>query len=249
MSVLLQVADIFRNSERLGAQRTLLDELSQRLLADFSVARRRAVQRLLVEVVNDQSLLVQVSPESMDVFNATVRDRPGVRYRCIVTRARQPGVRSTLAAGLDPVAQATHVIYQGIYRLAAATPRGRNYPLTAHNRRILERAYGTVPRSRANDGIVPTRSQVWGEILQAVQADHLDVIGHFNDPAVQPPHFDWLTTGSGFRRQRFEALWDGVVDAILGEVRAPERAHRAARSRSPRRTALHRSAGRGRVRV
>ena len=96
---------------------------------------------------------------------------------------------------------------------------------------------------------MPTRSQVWGEILQAVQADHLDVIGHFNDPAVQPPHFDWLTTGSGFRRQRFEALWDGVVDSILGNVRAPQRAHRAARSRSPRRTEVRSSAGRGRDRA
>jgi hypothetical protein len=220
MSALLQFADLFRNSELLGAQRTLLDELSQRLLADFSVARRRAVQRLLVEVVKDQSLLMQVSPESMDVFNATVRDRPGVRYRSIVTRARPPGVMSTLAAGLDPVAQATHAIYQAIYRSAAATPASRKYPLTAHNRRILQRAYGSVPRAGANDGIVPTRSQVWGEILQAVQADHLDAIGHFNDPAVLPPHFDWLPTGSGFDRQRFEALWERVVDSILADERA-----------------------------
>jgi hypothetical protein len=218
MSALLQFAEIFRNSELLGAQRTLLDELSQRLLGDFSVSRRRAVQRLLVQVIDDQSLLMQVSPESMDVFNAIVRDRPGVRYRSVVTRARPPGVASTLAAGLDPVAQATHAIYQAIYRSAAATPLGRDFPLTAQNRRILQRAYGTVPRSRANDGIVPTRSQVWGEILEAVQADHLDAIGHFNDPTAQPPHFDWLPTGSGFDRQGFEALWDGVVDAILGDV-------------------------------
>jgi hypothetical protein len=223
MSALLQVADIFRNSELLGAQRTLLDELSRQLLADFSVARRRAVQRLLVEVIDDQSLLVQVSPESMDVFNATVGDRPGVRYRSVVTRARAPGVASTLAAGLDPVAQATHAIYQAIYRAAAATPPTQRYPLTAHNRRILEHAYGRVPGARANDGIVPTRSQVWGEILHVVQADHLDAIGHFNAADVQPPHFDWLPTGSGFDRRRFEALWDAVVQCMLAHGRAPAR--------------------------
>jgi hypothetical protein len=226
MSALLQFAEIFRNSELLGAQRTLLDELSQGLLADFSLPRRRAVQRLLVQVIDDQSLLMQVSPESMDVFNAAVRDRPGVRYRCIVTRARPPGVGSTLAAGLDPVAQATHAIYQAIYRSAAATPPGRNFPLTAQNRRILQRAYGTVPRSRANDGIVPTRSQIWGEIVAAVQADHLDAIGHFNDPAPQPPHFDWLTTGSGFNRQSFEVVWNRVVDSILADVRVHADTHR-----------------------
>jgi hypothetical protein len=230
MSALLQFADIFRGTELLGVGRTLLDELSRRLLMDFSVARRRAVQRLLVEVINDQSLLVQVSPESMDLFNATVRDRAGVRYRSIVTRARPPGVGSTLAAGLDPVAQATHAIYQWIYRAAAATPSSRDDPLTAHNRRVLKRAYGTVPRWRANDGIVPTRSQVWGKILQAVQADHLDAIGHFRDPSGEPPHFDWLPTGSGFDCRRFETLWDAVVDFMLEDAQAPGARHRRARA-------------------
>jgi hypothetical protein len=143
-------------------------------------------------------------------------------------------VGSTLAAGLDPVAQATHAIYQAIYRSAAATPPSRKYPLTAHNRRILRRAYGTVPRARANDGIVPTRSQVWGEILQAVQADHLDAIGHFNDPAVLPPHFDWLPTGSGFDRRRFEALWNGVVNSILADERASRPRSQVGRRRRER---------------
>lgn len=215
LSALLQIADVIRPSELIGAPRTLFDELSRRLLSDFSVGRRRAVQRLLAEVGRDQSLLVQVSPESMDVFNATVGDRPGVRYRAVVTRAHPPGIATTLAAGMDPAAQAMHAIYQGLYRLAAATPAERDYPLTAANRRVLERAYGRLPRRRANDGIVPTRSQVWGTVLRAVQADHLDAIGHFNDPAGEPPHYDWLTTGSGFDRHGFEKLWDAVVDSIL----------------------------------
>src|SRR5207249_2827513 len=72
-----------------------------------------------------QALLPQLTPEGMEVFNAATRDRPGVRYGSVVTRARPPGVRSTLAAGLDPSAQASHAVYQALYRLASSPPRGR----------------------------------------------------------------------------------------------------------------------------
>jgi triacylglycerol lipase len=214
VSALLQFAALFRGSELIGPQRTLLDELSGQLLADFSVGRRRAVQRLLVEVIADQSLLVQLTPEAMAVFNATAADRPGIRYASVVTRSRPPSIATTLAAGLDPAAQAVHAIYQAIYRTTASGPAQPGPPLTVANRRLLRRAYGRVPNARANDGIVPTRSQVWGEVLAAVRADHLDVIGHFDDPAAAPPHFDWLTTGSGFDQPRFEALWTTVIDRL-----------------------------------
>ena len=150
------------------------------------------------------------------MFNAAVRDRPGLRYGSVVTRARRPGVRSTLAAGIDPAAQAVHGIYQAIYRLTADTARGAEAPLTAAQRDALQRAYGRVPRSHANDGIVPTRAQVWGTVIAAAQADHLDVIGHHDDPATQPPHFDWLTTGSGFSTVAFDDVWERVLDFLVG---------------------------------
>jgi hypothetical protein len=50
MSALLQFTEIFRNSEMLGVQRTLLDELSQRLLGDRVCSdpqrRRGSIERL-----------------------------------------------------------------------------------------------------------------------------------------------------------------------------------------------------------
>ena len=52
--------------------------------------------------------------------------------------------------------------------------------------------------------------------LAAVQADHLDVIGHYDDPATQPPHFDWLTTGSSFGTAAFDELWSRVLDFLVG---------------------------------
>jgi len=88
-------------------------------------------------------------------------------------------------------------------RKAPAIPRAAG--------RIVRRAYGAVPAASDNDGVVPTRSQPWGDVIHAARADHLDTIGHFGDVAHVPPHVDWLTTGTGFDRPQFEALWTAVV--------------------------------------
>jgi triacylglycerol lipase len=215
LSVLVSLAMLFERADRLRRGGTLFDDLAERLLADFSASRRRAVARLLREVVEDQALLPQLTPEAMDLFNATVRDRPGVRYGSVVTRSRPPGLRTRLSAGLDPGAQAIRSIYGAIYRVSATTPTPATPPADAVQRRALRRAYGKVPLATANDGIVPTRSQVRGRVIRAVRADHLDVIGHFDDRSVEPPHFDWLTSGSGFDRDGFEAVWESVLDFVL----------------------------------
>lgn len=224
VTVLLKLATIFGRAEVLNRRHTLLDELVERLLADFTIARRRAVQRLLQEVMQDQSLLVQLMPEAMEVFNAAVRDRDGVRYGCVVTRARRPGVGSTLATGANPAAQAMHAIYHALYRLTAGPARADRGAFSDRQRRALVRAYGRLPIGRANDGIVPTRSQVWGEVVAAARADHLDIIGHFDDPTAEPPHFDWLTTGTGFARDQFADVWSRIVRLIVRP--APGRSRR-----------------------
>ena len=222
ISVVAKLGALFaRLDDHVGLNSALLDQLFGQLLADFSPARRGAVETFFAEVSKDQALLPQLTPEGMDVFNATVRDRPGVRYASVVTRARPPGVRSTLAAGLDPSAQASHAVYQALYRLASRTPQVRAPALAPAQARRLRRAYGTLPGAGANDGIVPTRSQPWGDVIHAAQADHLDVIGHFHDRADPPRHTDWLTTGSGFDAERFAALWADVGGYALGRRRLP----------------------------
>jgi hypothetical protein len=215
ISALLNVAALFAPSERRRREGTLFDDLADRLLAEFSATRRRAVARLLREAGEDQSLLLQLTPEAMDLFDATVRDRPGVRYGCVVTRSRPPGVGTTLAAGLAPGAQAIHAIYAAIYQASATTPPAAAPPASAAQARALRRAYGKLPGAHANDGIVPTRSQLHGRVIAAVRGDHLDAIGHFDDASTDPPHFDWLTTGSGFDRAQFESVWGRVLGFVL----------------------------------
>jgi hypothetical protein len=201
----------------------VLDQLFQELLADFSGERRRAVEAFLSDVRSEKGLVDQLTPSGMEVFDASTGDRPGLRYGCVLTRARPPGLRSLLAARFDPYAQATHAIFVGLYRFAGAMPRGWRARLDGPAVAALRRAYGRVPPPSANDGIVPTLSQVHGEILHAAWADHHDVIGHFHGPEHVPPHFDWLASGTGFDRRRFVALWRAVASA-LAEAAAGQRA-------------------------
>jgi len=50
------------------------------------------------------------------------------------------------------------------------------------------------------------------------------VLGHFGDASADPPHIDWLSTGSGFDRVQFEALWSDVARFIAGRRPAGGRA-------------------------
>lgn len=211
IAALLRAGGMLTRLDDLALNSDILDEVFRNLLTQFSVGRRRAVRRLLREIVSDQALLVQLTPEAMEVFAASVHEREGVRCGSVVTRAARPGLRSTLAAGLDPGAQVSHVVHGVLHRLTRAIPRGHVPRLSAAHRAALRRAYGALPPIGANDGIVPTRSQVWAQVIHATEGDHLDVLGHFRDAEASPPHVDWLSTGSGFDRQRFEALWSDVA--------------------------------------
>jgi hypothetical protein len=222
LAPLLRLAGLLARGDDSAATGNLLDELFGRLLEDFSVGRRRSVRALLREVVRDQSLLLQLTPEAMEVFAAAVADRPGVRGGSVVTQAAPPSLRSRLASGLDPAAQASYALFGALHRLAAATPARRAAPLAPATVRALARALGREPSPAANDGIVPTRSQAaWGRLVHAAHGDHLDVLGHFRTSTPGPPHVDWLATGTGFERRHFAALWRDVARFL-----APRRSRR-----------------------
>jgi hypothetical protein len=112
---------------------------------------------------------------------------------------------------------------------------------TAEQSRALVEAYGRLPSARGNDAIVPTRAQVWGEVVHAAWADHLDVIGHFAESLADRDaraaararqslagsfvsgletestmHVDWIRTMSGFGRPEFERMWDAVARFVFG---------------------------------
>ena len=222
LSVGFRLAGLFaRVDGRLGFRQTLWDQLFEQLLSDFSPERQAALTRFFGEVGTDVSLIPQLTPEGIDLFNAATPDRPGVRYGSVVTRGRPPSLRVRLDAGLDPYAHLTHTVYALFHNRAGRLPAARLPPLTPAQTAALVGAYGKLPGPEACDGIVPTRSQPYGRVLAAVRADHLDVIGHFDQATHHPPHVDWLISGSGFRRAQFEAAWRKVVDFVLEDDTPP----------------------------
>jgi hypothetical protein len=184
------------------------------ILASLGPERRAGLEQFAAAISRDQDLLLQITPAAIDVFNASTQDRAGVRYGSVVTRTRPPNLRSFLSAGFSPSAHASHTLYVCLGQLAARVPADRLPVLTPDQRQALIQFFGAEPGRRANDGMVPTLSQVWGEVLVGAWADHLDVIGHFADPAQIPPHYDWLTSGSGFSRADFLRTWSTVASFI-----------------------------------
>ena len=193
---------------------TLINNIYRDLLSDFSGDRREALEKFMVTVGDDQELLGQVTPAGMDLFNATTFDRPGVRYGSVVTCARTPGLRTAWSVGLSPFRQATHLLFHAFHRITARMPP-TTIGLLPQQRALLEGAYGGVPTLRDNDGMVPTLSQVWGEIIHATFGDHLDAIGHFYLPTHVPPHFDWLNSGARFTLGEFERIWHDVARFVF----------------------------------
>src|SRR5262249_6034443 len=81
------------------------------------------ISAFIRDVSDDQALLAQLSPETMDVFNAATADRPGVRYGCVVARARPPTISGFVANGVSPTRQAMYALYAWLHQQIA---RARN---------------------------------------------------------------------------------------------------------------------------
>lgn len=199
----------------LGAKPDVLNQIHDLLLADFDDARRKELEAHFVSIGEDRALLTQLTPEGIELFDATTPDRDGVRYGCVVTEAEKPTLLSTLGQGVSPYAQGSHALYHALWHLGARGDFKKAPPLDEAQVRHFVKELGAAPTAKSNDGIVPTQSQIRGELVRAVPADHLDVIGHFDDPGHDPPHYDWIRSGSGFRRHHFDALWRAVAAWIL----------------------------------
>jgi triacylglycerol lipase len=205
---------LVRLDDLVGLGGPVLEQLYEQVIADFDEERSEMLEKFLGHVQGDQALLPQITPDGMDIFNSGTEDRPTIRYACAITRARPPTTFGGLRLGLDPIAQLTHALYHVLYRLTAQMPRNRLGSLSDAQVEALVSGYGKVPAPSANDGMVPSLSQIWGEIIHVARADHLDVMGYYGDADGGPSHSDWLVTRSGFDRTRFRALWGAVARVI-----------------------------------
>jgi hypothetical protein len=138
----------------------------------------------------------------------------------VVARSARPSWRGFLRYFGDPYAQLVYPLYAFLYRLAARhEARWIPEAVGAQRARLIE-YWGELPSARDNDGISPTNSQLWGELVHAANADHLDVVGHFGDTTGDVPAGDWLPSRSGFTLADFQRLWSDVAAFILGAAHA-----------------------------
>jgi triacylglycerol lipase len=218
LSVVVRLAGLFvRMHSRLGRlEHTIADQMFVQLLGDFSAERRDELNLLFADMAGDVGLMPQLMPEAMDMFDAAVGERAAIRCGSVVAAARPGLLRNTLQLGLDPYAQATHALFEALSRLSAEMPAVYLPKLTAAQLSLLRQGLDREPSDRDNDGIVPLLSQVWGELIHVAQADHFDVIGHFSEPKLEPPHYDWLASCSQFDQAAFERLWTDVAEFIAG---------------------------------
>lgn len=227
---------VARIDDFVGRDRTFLDALSQRLLRQLTLNERDPIWEFLREVSADQGGIIQLTPEGMHLFNAAVIDRPGVQYKCMVT-ASPPQFSHRLHDLLAPGRVTMALLYALLYKLTSREHMHYPYPSPAAE------AEGKIQNrlpfplgSETNDGIVPTLSQVYGELVDAVIGDHLDVVGQFAY-AGGDPLSDWLPSGAQFDEQRFGHVWDVIADTIAQNSNATKNKAKTKASKSQTRRA------------
>jgi hypothetical protein len=222
------VVAIGRLDRALGLDIRVIDRVTESLLRVLDDARSREVRAFLDAVGEDQGAMVQLMPEAMELYGAVTRDRPGVAYQCTASMAPPPSPRNWLRALTSPWGTLSTSIFAALWSITSRYDD--RYPCAASSagdatEAALTRAFGRAPGARANDGVVPLRSQLRGSLVWAGHADHLDVLGHFDGGAIdprapdEPPHVDWLHSGAGFDRERFDAMTRAIARGMREAAR------------------------------
>lgn len=200
----------------LGLDIRLIDDLTENVLRVVGTRGRREIRDFLTGIQQDQSGIHQLMPEVSELFNATVEDAPTVRYGCVATAAPAPGARRALGAVLSPLRALHLAAYTTLYGVACQADRRYPYALpTEQQARVLGRGLPAGVGPGNVDGVVPTLSMLWGELLWCGAGDHLDVVGHCSDDAKPPTHVDWLRSGAHFTPRQFETMVDAVCEFLL----------------------------------
>lgn len=210
------IAALAALDERLGTDIQLIDRITEQLLRIIGERGQGEIHDYLEHVRNDQGGIVQLMPEVMELFNAAVVDRPGVRYGSVFSAAPAPGPKRVASLLFNPLGALSFAVYTTVYGFSALYDARYPYASpTPAQRRCLERALGKSVSPAMVDGIVPTLSMLWGEPLWCGRADHLDVVGHFADGRRPVRHFDWLASHAYFGNRDFEAMMDAIVAFML----------------------------------
>jgi len=209
------LASLNRVEEALGIESKVLETTTGVLLNFLGEEGRTEVQEWFDGIRSDQGAIIQLTPESMDIFNAGVENNPNLRYGCVATRMPPPGPVRVLKNLRSPINALSAAVFSTLYVGAGRTSKGYPPPSPAPEvREYLEKELDLELNNSLNDGLVPTTSMIWGDVLWAGTADHLDVLGHFHGDR-DSSHTDWMVSGAGFREDDFDEVMDAIAEFQL----------------------------------
>ena len=201
----------------LGLELRALDRATDAILRMLDDAPRKEIRNFLEGIRKDQGSVLQLTPEAMDLFQAGIENRPGVRYQSTVSMAPPPTAMRYMRSLSGAWSAASATIFAALWRITSRSDE--RYPCAAPLDEAIERTFlrgfGHLPDLRASDGVVPVRSQVWGDLVWAGYGDHLDVLGHFKDASAGSAHRDWLCSGAEFSNAKFEEMIDAIAEGML----------------------------------
>ncbi len=204
---------VTRLDDAIGLDNTFLDALARKVFHHITMEERDPIWLFLKEVATDQGAIVQLTPEGMHLFNAAVVERADVRYGCVVT-ASPPPFAQPATDFLSPSRAFLCMVYALMYKLVGREHRHYPYPSpAAEYAALLNERLPFECDASTNDAVVPALSQVYGELLDVVAGDHLDVVGQFG-MAGGSVLSNWLPSGAGFNEDRFQEVWDRVAAHI-----------------------------------
>jgi hypothetical protein len=209
------IASLSRMDEALGIESKVLETTTELLLSFLGEEGQAEVREWFNGIRNDQGAIIQLTPESMDIFNAGVENNPNVRYGCVATRMPPPEPVRLIKNLRSPINALSAAVFSTLYVGAGRTSKVYPPPSPAPDvRAYLETKLDLELNNGLNDGLVPTTSMIWGDVLWAGTADHLDVLGHFYGDR-DSSHTDWMVSGAGFREDNFDEVMDAVAEFQL----------------------------------
>jgi triacylglycerol esterase/lipase EstA (alpha/beta hydrolase family) len=209
------LASLSRVDEALGIESKVLETTTGVLLNFLGEEGQTEVREWFDGIRSDQGAIIQLTPESMDIFNAGVENNPNLRYGCVAARMPPPGPVRLLKNLRSPINALSAAIFSTLYVGAGRTSKVYPPPSPAPEvREYLEKKLDLELNNSLNDGMVPTTSMIWGDVLWAGTADHLDVLGHFHGDR-DSSHTDWMVSGAGFREEDFDEVMDAVAEFQL----------------------------------
>jgi hypothetical protein len=202
----------------LGGDLRLISRLTSGILRFVDREGRNEIRDYLSKVQTDQGAVIQITPEAMDLFNASVLDAEHVRYGSVVAAAPRPATLRAARRALSPSMALTAALYTTLYQFTGQAHERYDYARPSpHDASAISDALGREPGRGDSDGIVPTLSMPWGEIVWATEGDHLDTLGHFHDDLKPVIHTDWLNSGARMTRLEFGRMMDRIAWFLLGQ--------------------------------